>query len=347
MSVANTVILLFLTIVFFSETKAMLMTSHRRLNILTNEWVLVSPGRGNRPWNGKLEPITSIAHLSYDPSCTLCPGNKRATNIPNPAYTGIFVFDNDYPALKPDAPQIVPKQGLLVSEPEQGICRVVCFSARHNATIASMSLEEINNVVNTWYEQYKELSTYSFIKWIQIFENRGEIMGCSNPHPHAQIWATSLLPNEATKELAVIDNRSTCVLCDYVAIEQERIVYTNKSFIAAVPFWAVWPFEVIIISRRHTNDLVSMNENERKDLAEIMQKVTQKYDALFDVPFPYTMGLHQMNYHKWHFHIHYYPPLLRSATIRKFMVGYEMLAMPQRDLTPESAAERLRACKPH
>jgi UDPglucose--hexose-1-phosphate uridylyltransferase len=203
--------------------------------------------------------------------------------------------------------------------------------------------------VDVWSAQYADLRDQDFIRWVQIFENRGEMMGCSNSHPHGQIWATSALPNEAVKELAHFVNRSTCVLCEYLTIEmqsRERLVCENANFVAVAPFWAVWPFEVLVMARRHVADLSALHEAERADLADIMQQVTRRYDALFDTPFPYTMGLHQLADGKWHFHAHYYPPLLRSATVRKFMVGYEMLAMPQRDLTPESAAKRLREVIP-
>ncbi len=326
------------------------MSSHRRFNPLTREWVLVSPGRDQRPWSGQVEKITAAAAQSYDPACYLCPGNSRAGGARNSAYTGTFVFDNDFAALRPEAGAGEPfEHELLQSQPERGICRVVCFSPRHDLTISRMSADAVRGVVDTWASQYTDLRARDFVRWVQIFENRGEMMGCSNPHPHGQIWATSELPNEAVKELAAFENRSTCVLCEYAALEarrRERIVCENTGFLALVPYWAVWPFEILVIARRHVADLESFGENERGDLAGIMLEITRRYDALFGTPFPYTMGLHQLARTKWHFHAHYYPPLLRSATVRKFMVGYEMLAMPQRDLTPETAAARLREIKP-
>jgi len=321
--------------------------SHRRLNALTGEWVLVSPGRDQRPWGGQVEKPAGAAAQAYDPRCYLCPGNSRAGGARNPAYTETFAFDNDFAALQPAeaAEEVADSSGLLRSQPERGICRVVCFSPRHDLTLSSMSAAEVRGVVDVWTAQYADLRAKNFIRWVQIFENRGEMMGCSNSHPHGQIWATSALPNEAVKELATFESRAGCVLCDYLALEtqsRERLVCENANFVAVVPFWAVWPFEVLVTARRHVADLAGFQEDELADLAGILQQVTRRYDALFETPFPYTMGLHQLAHGKWHFHAHYYPPLLRSATVRKFMVGYEMLAMPQRDLTPESAAKRLR-----
>ena len=316
--------------------------SHRRQNALTGEWVLVSPGRDQRPWSGQVEAPPAAGSVPYDPVCYLCPGNSRAGGVRNPAYTDTLVFDNDFAALRPEAEAFPEESSLLVARAERGICRVVCFSPRHDVTLAKMPQAEVRRVVDVWTAQYAELSALNYIRWVQVFENRGEMMGCSNPHPHGQIWAASELPNEAMKELAVIERRATCVLCDYLAIERERVICENENFVAAVPFWAVWPFEVLVMSRRHVGSLDRFSDAERDGLAAIMKDVTRRYDGLFEVSFPYTMGLHQYGGDKWHFHAHYYPPLLRSATVRKFMVGYEMLAMPQRDLTAESAAERLR-----
>ncbi len=235
-----------------------------------------------------------------------------------------------------------------------GICRVVCFNPRHDLTLARMSVEQIVPVIDTWAGQYAELSANPSINFVQIFENRGDMMGASNPHPHCQIWSSSSLPNEPSKELAAQSAHYArgghCLLCDYLALEErrgERIVCENDAFVALVPFWAVWPFELLLISRRHTGDLLDMGASERERLASILRRITTRYDNLFETSFPYTMGFHQRPsdgkpYPEWHFHAHYYPPLLRSATVRKFMVGYEMLATPQRDITAESAAARLR-----
>jgi UDPglucose--hexose-1-phosphate uridylyltransferase len=328
---------------------------HRRLNPLTREWVLVSPHRTQRPWQGKLEKPPLEQSLDYDPACYLCPGNERASGDRNPHYSTIFVFDNDYPALLPETPDIfVDQSGLIVSRSARGICRVVCFSPRHDLTIASMSLDAIRRVVDTWVEQYRSLSALPWINHVQIFENRGATMGASNPHPHCQIWATANLPNEAVKEGASLqdhyDRRRSCLLCDYLRLELEgkiRIVCQNDYFIILVPHWAVWPFETLLLSKRHLGAIDQLSVEERDALADILQRLSRRYDNVFQAPFPYSMGFHQspmdgQPHPEWHFHAHYYPPLLRSAIVQKFMVGYEMLATPQRDTTPETAAARLR-----
>jgi len=328
---------------------------HRRLNVLTGEWVLVSPHRTQRPWRGQVER-TPPPPLSYDPDCYLCPGNARAGGARNPHYESTFVFENDFAALRADTPLVgVFEESLLVAAAERGACRVVCFSPDHSLTLSRMALADIGKVVDTWTEQFLELGTREEICSVQIFENRGEMMGCSNPHPHGQIWASQTAPNEMEKELrtqsAWAKERSGCLLCDYLALERRlaaRLVCANDGFVALVPFWAVWPFETLIISRRHLSGLDEMTGDERLELADILKRLTTRYDNLFEVPFPYTMGFHQrptdgQPHPYFHFHAHFYPPLLRSATVRKFMVGFEMLATPQRDLTPESAAERLRA----
>jgi UDPglucose--hexose-1-phosphate uridylyltransferase len=330
---------------------------HRRRNPLTGEWVLVSPHRTQRPWQGQVEKAPSAAQAAYDPQCYLCPGNKRAGGAVNPAYESTFVFTNDYAALKPEitaASLNVADKGLMVAETESGICRVMCFSPRHDLTLGKMSVAEIGTVVDVWAEQYRELGAIPGIKHVQIFENRGEIMGCSNPHPHCQIWANETIPNEPFKEqnsqLEYLRRNSSCLLCDYVALERdqkERIVAENDAFIALVPFWAVWPFEVLLVSRQHERDLATLASRSRAKLADILHRIASAYDKLFDVTFPYSMGFHQAPtdgeaHEEWHLHAHFYPPLLRSATVRKFMVGYEMLAAPQRDITPECAASKLR-----
>ncbi len=328
---------------------------HRRLNPLTGEWVLVSPQRTARPWLGQFEKPAAASEFPYDPDCYLCPGNLRAGGHRNPVYSGTFAFPNDYPALQEDAPyESVDEKGLLVAQTERGTCRVLCFSPRHDLTLAGMSVQEIRRVVDAWCAEYLELRGLSFIRHVEIFENRGALMGASNPHPHCQIWASERIPNEIAKEdraqRQYRGERGACLLCDYVRIEQEgkRLVYENTSFAAMVPFWAVWPFEVLLVSKNHAATIDRFDGAAREDLADALKQITTRYDNLFEAPFPYSMGIHQQpgeeeDDESWHLHIHFYPPLLRSATVRKFMVGYELLAMPQRDITPESAAERLRS----
>ncbi len=329
---------------------------HRRLNPLTDEWVLVSPRRAGRPWRGREEDRPPAGRPAHDPSCYLCPGNTRAGGERNPKYRHTYVFDNDFPALSGDGPAgRIEAEGLIVAEAEPGLCRVVCFSPRHDLSIPQMEIAGIRRVVDTWTAEHRELARLPWIRHVQIFENRGELMGCSNPHPHGQIWANGTVPNEAAKESASQDrhwrSKGTCLLCRYREIEEEasrRVVHKNGGFTAVVPFWAVWPFETLILSRRHARDLQDLSEEERDDLAGILKSLTSGYDRLFRTEFPYSMGVHQRPtdgepHPGWHLHLHVYPPLLRSATVKKFMVGYEMLAGPQRDLTPEAAAERLRA----
>jgi UDPglucose--hexose-1-phosphate uridylyltransferase len=328
---------------------------HRRLNPLTREWVLVSPHRTKRPWQGQVEDVTPESQPRYDPTCYLCPGNKRAGGHVNPPYTSTFVFDNDYAALLPDISAAEVKDAdLLIAQSERGICRVVCFSPRHDLTLARMSIPEIRQVLDVWADQYRELGQLDFIKHVQIFENRGAMMGASNPHPHCQIWAQESIPNEVVKEQAAQEDyfrtHGASLLGDYLALELqrgERLVYENEHFVALVPFWAVWPFETLLISRRHMTDLHLLEGAERDALADLLQQLTTRYDNLFRVSFPYSMGFHQRPtdgraHEAYHLHAHFYPPLLRSATVRKFMVGYELLGMPQRDVTPEQAAQRLR-----
>ena len=329
---------------------------HRRLNPLTREWVLVSPHRTQRPWQGQLERVPPSGQLQYDPQCYLCPGNARAGGAQNPQYESTFVFENDYAALRPDTPPgETSGAGLLTAESEPGVCRVVCFSPRHDLTMAKMNAAGLREVVDTWVAQYGELGGLPFIKHVQIFENRGEMMGCSNPHPHCQIWANSSLPSEVAKEqssqLAYRQEKGCCLLCDYVALERasgERVICENDSFLALVPFWAVWPFETMLLAKTHVTAIDELSASGRDDLADILGRVTRRYDHLFEVSFPYSMGFHQrptdeQPHPEWHLHAHFLPPLLRSATVRKFLVGYELLAMPQRDITPETAAARLRA----
>jgi UDPglucose--hexose-1-phosphate uridylyltransferase len=328
---------------------------HRRLNPLTGEWVLVSPHRTERPWQGQVESVLPPSVVAYDPTCYLCPGNERAGGARNPAYSGTFIFDNDFAALKPDTPAgEIQERGLLVAGSEAGRCRVVCFSPRHDLTLARMKAPEVRQVVDTWAEEFSRLASDPEINAVQIFENRGAMMGCSNPHPHGQIWANQTVPNELAKELAAFREyrrgHETTLLQDYLAIElekQERVVAANDHFVLLLPFWAVWPFETLVVSRRPVSGLDELRDEERTSLAEILGQATIRYDNLFRTSFPYTMGFHQRPtdgkaYPEFDLHAHFYPPLLRSATVKKFMVGYEMLAMPQRDITAETAARWLR-----
>lgn len=336
-------------------SKELLAHPHRRFNPLTQEWVLVSPQRMDRPWQGKVEELLEPAAVAYDPGCYLCPGNARARGVRNPKYKSTFVFDNDFAALLPQSlPGEINDHGLMVAESESGVCRVVCFSERHDLSLGSMHDRTIKAVLDVWVQQYRELASLPWIRHVQIFENRGAIMGASNPHPHCQIWANANLPNQAQKELRsqleYKERHGTCLLCDYLELElkqDQRIVCRNGDFVVVVPFWAIWPFEVMLLSARHLGSMDELRETELDSLAEILRRLCVRYDNLFSVPFPYTMGFHQRPtdsaHPEWHFHAHYYPPLLRSATVSKFMVGYEMLGSPQRDLTPECAAERLRA----
>jgi UDPglucose--hexose-1-phosphate uridylyltransferase len=328
--------------------------SHRRLNRLTGEWVLVSPHRTARPWQGQVEEVAADQRPTYDPACYLCPGNGRAGGARTPEYDSTYVFDNDFAALTPDvAPEEDDRKGLLIAQSERGICRVVCFSPRHDLTLGQMPAEAIRTVVDTWVDQYLELGSLDWVRHVQIFENRGATMGASNPHPHGQIWANERLPNEPAKELAQQRARADsggCLLCDYLDVELddgERIVTGNEHFTALVPFWAVWPFETLVLPRAHAGALPDLGPDQRDGLADILRRLTRRYDRLFGVTFPYSMGLHQQPtdgdpHREWHLHAHFYPPLLRSATVRKFMVGYELLGQPQRDITPETAAQRLR-----
>jgi UDPglucose--hexose-1-phosphate uridylyltransferase len=329
---------------------------HRRYNPLSGEWVLVSPHRTQRPWQGQVEQTAPEQRPAYDPTCYLCPGNQRAGGERNPAYDNTFVFTNDYAALLLDTPEGGFEQGsgLIRAESERGTSRVVCFSPRHDLTLAEMELDDLTHVVDVWVEQYQELGAMPQIGYVQIFENRGAMMGASNPHPHGQIWATEHLPlnvareQEAQAEYYAANGRT--LLADYLALELEqatRIVVSNEHFVALVPFWAVWPFETLVISRRPAGALPDLDASERTGLADILRSLTTRYDNLFQVSFPYSMGFHQQPsdgsaHPEWHLHAHFYPPLLRSATVRKFMVGFELLAEPQRDITAESAAERLR-----
>ncbi len=328
---------------------------HRRYNPLTGSWVQVSPHRAKRPWQGQTEEPVTKKQPTYDPGCYLCPGNRRAGGTKNPDYTGTYVFTNDFSALLPDIPEGETGDGeIFKARSEKGICRVVCYSPRHDLSIAQMEISAIKQVVKTWQNEYRELGRLDFIRYIQIFENKGSLMGASNPHPHGQIWAQETIPDEPAKEdqkqKIYFEKHGRSLLADYLKKEretQERMVAENDHFAVVVPFWAVWPYETLIISKRHIGNLLELNQAEITGLAEIYKQLTTKYDRLFQVSFPYSAGIHQTpvdgkerNY--WHLHIHFYPPLLRSATVKKFMVGYEMLANPQRDITPETSAQILK-----
>ncbi|WP_319581721.1 UDP-glucose--hexose-1-phosphate uridylyltransferase [uncultured Pseudodesulfovibrio sp.] len=330
---------------------------HRRLNQLTGEWVLVSPHRTKRPWQGQQEAPDRATLPSYDEHCYLCPGNGRAGGAVNPQYTDTFVFTNDFAALLPEPPEagLAPQQdGLLVAEAETGTCRVICYSPRHDLTLARLGREQAARVVDVWCDEFAHLGWREDIGYVQIFENRGAAMGCSNPHPHGQIWATRGVPMypaaEDRRQAEHLDRKGKCLLCAYLETELERgerIIFENDSFAALVPFWALWPFETMILPKAHLANILEMSPEQRRDLADAMVRLNVRYDNLFQTSFPYSMGIHQAptdggEYPHWHFHLHYYPPLLRSKSVKKFMVGYEMMAMPQRDLTAESAAARLR-----
>jgi UDPglucose--hexose-1-phosphate uridylyltransferase len=331
--------------------------SHRRFNPLTHEWVLVSPHRTQRPWQGATEAVSGERKPAYDPTCYLCPGNQRAGGDRNPQYNSTFIFENDFAALKKDVPVArfdLQNKNLIVAEGEAGICRVMCFSPRHDLTLSSMAVGDIEEVARTWRLQFADLAAMPWVKHVQIFENRGEMMGASNPHPHCQIWATSSIPQQPARELHAQQNyfaeHHSCLLCDYLQLEtaeRSRVVGENEAFVVLVPFWAVWPFEVLVCSRRHLGSMAEFSRAELAQLAEILKQIVTAYDRVFDVSFPYSMGFHQSPtngaHPEWHFHGHFYPPLLRSATVRKFMVGFEMLGTPQRDITPELAAGRLRS----
>ncbi len=327
---------------------------HRRYNILTGEWILVSPQRTNRPWQGKTEKSSEEKKESYLASCYLCPGNTRSGGAQNPEYKGPYVFENDFPALLPDTPAEIVDNGLLKAESEAGICKVVCFSPDHSLTLPLMKEEDIVKVIKTWKQEYHELGGQDFINYVQIFENKGAIMGCSNPHPHGQIWSQSSIPTEILKKTEHFkrywNKNSKSLLQDYLEQElelDERILLKNENFVALVPYWAVWPYEAMIIPRKHRQHIGQLSSEEEKAFAEIIKKLCIKFDNLFETSFPYSSGIHQQptdgeEHPEWHLHMSFYPPLLRSKSVKKFMVGYEMFANPQRDITAEQAAETLK-----
>lgn len=336
---------------------------HRRFNPLTNAWLLVSPHRTQRPWQGQVETLARPTALEYDPACYLCPGNPRSGGTRNPQYDETFVFDNDFAALLPDAtPSPTPSASapdspasrLLIARPERGTCRVACFSPRHDLTMATMPPSTIARVIDMWTHEYVTLGALPHIGHVQIFENRGAMMGASNPHPHGQIWATESLPDEPARETSAqegyLRDHGACLLCEYAHLELARgarVVCDNAHFVAVVPYWAVWPFETLVLPLAHASALDGLSGAQRDGLADVLSRLTRGYDRVFEAPFPYSMGIHQrptdgLAHAAWHMHLHFYPPLLRSATVRKFMVGFEMLGTPQRDITAEQAAARLR-----
>ena len=331
---------------------------HRRYNPLIGQWVLVSPHRMKRPWQGQVEAIPAEEKPRHDPTCYLCPGNERVGGVRNPDYETTFVFTNDFAALLEDTPPVgeYAAHPLLQTQRVQGTCRVICFSPRHDLTLAQMSLPEIRLVVDLWASQIEELGpTYH---WVQVFENRGAQMGSSNPHPHGQVWALDQLPNEPqaedTHQRAYWAENGRPLLLDYVNLELEqgmRVVASNEHWAAVVPYWAIWPFETMLLPRRHVLRLPDLTTAERDGLSDVVKQLLTKYDNLFQVSFPYSMGWHgaptgaegyAADQSHWQLHAHFYPPLLRSATVRKFLVGFELLGEAQRDLTAEQAAERLR-----
>lgn len=330
--------------------------SHRRYNPLTGEWILVSPHRAKRPWQGQTEKSAQEERLEYDPKCYLCPGNDRSTGVTNPQYTSTYVFTNDFSSLVDNIPMgNVDDTGLLRAQSEKGICRVICFSPRHDLTIPEMEAGDVVTVIRRWIMEYEDLGSKEFINYVQIFENKGAVMGCSNPHPHGQIWAQESIPVEPLKkqqhQLAYYSRNGKTLLHDYALLESkrnERVVYDNGLFIVVVPFWATWPFETMIIPRKRMARISKMVDEEIEAFADAYHNLAIRYDNLFKTSFPYSAGIHQaptdgLPHPEWHWHMSFYPPLLRSASVKKFMVGYEMFANPQRDITPEIAASQLKS----
>ena len=329
---------------------------HRRLNQLTGEWVLVSPHRAKRPWLGKTESLDEPAIPAHHNDCYLCPGNTRTSGIQNPDYPGVYVFDNDFAAILNSSDTLFPEpQSLFNFELVSGRCRVVLFSPRHDLSLPELDLQQLNELVAVWIAEHKSLREIPQIRYIQIFENKGAIMGCSNPHPHGQIWAGDFIPVEIITEdkmqRSYFENCGRSLLSDYLKQEQkagERIVCSNEHFTVVVPFWAVWPYETLVIPHNQAASIEAMTRAEQASFAAILKEITTRYDNLFGISFPYSSGIHQspvngINRNWWHWHVHFYPPLLRSATVKKFMVGYEMLAEAQRDISPETAAAQLSA----
>ncbi|ABX86150.1 galactose-1-phosphate uridylyltransferase [Yersinia pestis] len=327
---------------------------HRRYNPLKDQWVLVSPHRAKRPWQGQQETPATENLPAHDPDCFLCPGNTRVTGDVNPDYSSTYVFTNDFAALMPDTPDAPPSHDpLMRSQSARGTSRVICFSPDHSKTLPQLTLPALEQVVQTWQQQSAELG--KIYPWVQVFENKGAAMGCSNPHPHGQIWANSFLPNEAEQEDRLqqqyFQQHQSPMLLDYVERERrdgQRTVVETEHWLAVVPYWAAWPFETLLLPKAAVLRLEDLSAEQRSDLAIALKKLTSRYDNLFSCSFPYSMGWHGAPYNAndnthWQLHAHFYPPLLRSASVRKFMVGYELLAETQRDLTAEQAAALLRA----
>ncbi|KAH8108202.1 galactose-1-phosphate uridyl transferase [Cristinia sonorae] len=355
---------------------------HRRWNPLENEYVLVSPHRTQRPWQGQVEPPQAASLPQYDSKCYLCPGNERAAGRKNDVFEHTMSFENDFAAVLPGPAPLAPvaPHPLLQTEPVHGGCDVIVFHPRHDLTLPRLSLAEVGKVVDEWERLYRSRGSQEGVQYVQIFENKGAMMGCSNPHPHCQVWSMSAVPSLPATELANLckyalsevsdsgaprgpQNRP-CMLCEYVYFEVNadyttgRVVTKNDDWIALVPWWAVWPFEILLLPyKRHIPSLVHLSSREKTSLAQILSDVTKRYDNLFSCSFAYSMGIHQRPVPPpsetgtgddsgdiAHLHFHFKPPLLRSATVKKFLVGFELMAEPQRDLTPEQAAARLRAC---
>jgi UDPglucose--hexose-1-phosphate uridylyltransferase len=332
---------------------------HRRLNPLTGEWTLVSCHRTKRPWQGRVELPPAPALPSYDPKCALCPGNVRAGNQKNPAYDATFAFDNDFPTLLPDIPvESMDLQGLLVAAGEQGRCRVISYSPFHNMTLSVMSRQDLRGIIDTWESEFRNLSASPEVGYVSIFESKGDLLGAVNPHPHCQIWAHATVPGvpalETVRQRAYFDKNKSCLLCSYAAMEltmKARIVEENDHFVAVVPFWAAWPYEVLVVPRHHAADITGLSSDARTACADMLRSVTVRYDNLHSSPFPYAMAVHQRPtgrfatpIEEWHFHIHFLPPMARNGTTRKFMAAFELLYMQTRDNTPEETARKLRAC---
>lgn len=329
--------------------------SHKRFNILTGEWVLVSPHRTKRPWQGQQEELMTDLRPTHDVDCYLCSGNTRANGEQNPDYKDIFIFENDFASLQSDTPEFKVDEGLLKAQSETGICKVICFSSDHSMSLADMEVTAIEKVVTAWQNEYQSLGQKNDINYVQIFENKGSIMGCSNPHPHGQIWAQLTLPNEVLKkdlqQKNYYDKKQSSLVGDYLTQELElgeRIIFENDSFVVLVPFWAVWPFETMIVPKKHLQNIAELTSAESKAFAEAISVITKAYDRLFKTSFPYSSGIHQaptndQDHSHWHWHMSFYPPLLRSATVKKFMVGYELFGTPQRDISPEKATEMIKS----